>query len=628
MEMKSILVNAHKLEKNLSNRLLFKDISFGVHTGDRIGLLGPNGAGKSTLLRIIAQHMEPDSGNMTHKKGLKIGYLEQTPILNPKNSIMESILEKCVHKDDFYAQAYQLMAQLNLFQFGEDFIVGQLSGGWQKRVALARELILEPEVLLLDEPTNHLDVTSILWLEEFLVYAPFAVLMVTHDRLFLQRVANTIFDLDPRNPNYLLKIEGDYARYLETKELELAALKRQEQVQKNTLRRELEWLGRGAIARLKKQNARIESTLALKEDVAALSSKNQKSRIQIEFGEAENNPKKLIKADQICKSFGERIIFNDLDLLVSPKTRLGLLGENGTGKSTLIKCLIDLEKCDSGKIERADNLKFAYFEQGRETLDFKKTVLQNVCPEGDFVYFNGNHIHARSYLDRFLFRGTQPDLVVGKLSGGEQARLRIAQIMLTPCQVLILDEPTNDLDSDTLDVLKDALTNFNGAIVLVTHDRYFLDAVSNVILAFPPQELNINDGLLTTFASYFQWETWFFNEKSNRSGKKNNDSAKSSTPNSSVDSSVSTSATGGNTKSAPKGKLNNKERFEFDNMEKQILDLENKVKELEKITADPAVIKDHKKNTEAQLNLANTQHELEEKYKRWTELENRLNGLT
>jgi ATP-binding cassette subfamily F protein uup len=410
--------------------------------------------------------------------------MEQTPTFKPGATVFESILEKCFDKDDSYGKAYELFAALELAQFGEEHRVDQLSGGWQKRVALARELILEPDLLLLDEPTNHLDVTGILWLEEYLRNAAFSVLMITHDRLFLQRTVNRVLDLDPRNPNYLLSVNGDYAQYLEAKDLELAALQRHERVQKNTLRRELEWLGRGAIARIKKQTARIKSTEQLRDDVEDLTRKNQKKLVTLGFGETDRAPKRLIEATGISKSYGETKLFENFDLLISPKTRLGLLGENGCGKSTLIKILIGTETADTGKIKTADDIQVSYFEQGRETLDFKKSVLKNICPVGDFVHFQGNHVHVRSYLDKFLFSGTKIDLPVGKLSGGEQARLRLAQIMLNKCQVLILDEPTNDLDSDTLDVLENALSEFQGAVILVTHDRYFLDAVSNQILTF------------------------------------------------------------------------------------------------------------------------------------------------
>ncbi|MEQ1663950.1 MAG: ATP-binding cassette domain-containing protein, partial [Bdellovibrionales bacterium] len=389
---KTILLNTHNLEKSFSSRVLFRDVSFGINDNERIGLVGPNGAGKTTLLKIIAKQIEPDGGTITLKKGLRLGFMEQTPTFSKNSTLLDCILEKCHDRDDSYGKAYELIAALELTEFGEDHRVDKLSGGWQKRVALARELILDPDLLLLDEPTNHLDVTSILWLEEFLAAARFSVLMITHDRLFLQRVVNRVLDLDPRNPNYLLNVDGDYAQYLEAKDHELAALQRQERVQKNTLRRELEWLGRGAIARLKKQTARIKSTEKLRDDVDELTRKNVKRSVSLEFGEVDRAPKRLIDAKGLSKKFGTKTLFKNLDLLITPKTRLALLGENGCGKSTLVKILLGIEKADTGEVRIADDIQISYFEQGRETLDYNKSVLKNICPDGDFVNFQGDHI--------------------------------------------------------------------------------------------------------------------------------------------------------------------------------------------------------------------------------------------
>lgn len=598
---KTILLNTFNLEKSYSSRILFRNVSFGINEDERIGLVGPNGAGKTTLLKIIAKQVEPDGGTITLKKGLRLGFMEQTPTFSQDVRLLDCILEKCPDKDDSYGKAYELLAALELSQFGEDHLVDHLSGGWKKRVALARELILEPDLLLLDEPTNHLDITSILWLEEYLHAAPFSVLMITHDRLFLQRVVNRVLDLDPRNPNYLLSVDGDYAQYLAAKDHELAALARHERVQKNTLRRELEWLGRGAIARLKKQTARIKSTEKLRDDVDELQRKNQKKTVALEFGEADRAPKRLIDATGISKSFGDKKLFENLDLLITPKTRLALLGENGCGKSTLVKVLLGLEKPDSGQVRVADDIEISYFEQGRETLDFNKSVLKNICPEGDFVNFQGHHVHARSYLDKFLFSGIKPDLPVGKLSGGEQARLRLAQIMLKSCQVLILDEPTNDLDADTLDVLENALNQFNGAVILVTHDRYFLDAVSNKILAFPPNEFAERNIGLQSFANYFQWENWYSDEKSRPFEPEPKNAAQN----------LGTS----------REKLSFKDKFELENMESTILDLESKVSELQKLSESSDVVADHKRLSQTLAELASAQSELDSKFKRWAEIE-------
>lgn len=595
-----ILLNTHKLEKGFSGRTLFRDVSFGIAEGERIGLVGPNGAGKSTLLKIIAGLADSDSGNVSRKRGLRIGYMEQTPTFQEGATVMSAVIEKLEDYNDGIAKALQVMAHLSLGQVGEDTLVADLSGGWKKRVALARELATEPELLLLDEPTNHLDVSSILWLEEYLRNAPYAVMMITHDRLFLQRVANRILDLDPRNPNHLLSVNGDYAMYVEAKEHELKALQRHEKVQRNQLRREVEWLSRGSIARQTKQSARIEAAAELKESVESLKAQNRPRALEIEFGQAEHSPQKLMDAQGLKKGYNGRVLFENLDLLITKKTRLALLGDNGSGKSTLIRLLLGQEEPDAGIIKRADPLVFAHFEQSRETLDYEKSVLKNLCPEGDYVFVQGQSMHVRSYLDRFLFPGIKAELPVRKLSGGEQARLRLAQLMMQSSQVLVLDEPTNDLDTETLEVLEGALQDYNGAVILVTHDRFFMDAVADHILAFPPAELE--SPKLEKFASYFQWETWY-REQMEKVRQKIR--AKNSNAN----------------EGGKKSRMSFKEKFELENMEETVMKLEQEIARLTEASQDPDVVSDHKKLNEVLSDLGKRQAELDKKFARWQELE-------
>lgn len=591
-----ILLSAHDLAKSYAGRTLFEGVSLGIDDRQRIGFVGPNGAGKSTLLKILAGMLDADRGTVSRRKGLKLGFLEQTPTFLPDTQILDAILEKCEDRDASLAKGYELLAKLELSGFGSDHLVRDLSGGWKKRVALARELAFEPELLFLDEPTNHLDLSSILWLEDYLRTAPFAVLMITHDRLFLQRVADRILDLDPRNPNFLLNVDGDYAQYLETKELELSAMKRHEQVEKNRLRRETEWLRRGSIARQTKQSARIEAASDLKDTVSDLKNKNRMNEVDLTFGEAERSPKKLIEAKGISKSYGERILFKNLDLLITPKTRLGLLGDNGCGKSTLIKVLLGEEFADTGSLKRAEELEIAYFEQSRETLLPELSVLKNICPDGDYVFFQGQPVHVRSYLDRFFFSGHKAEMPVKKLSGGEQARLRLAQLMLKRAQILILDEPTNDLDTAMLESLEQSLADFNGAVILVTHDRYFLDAVSNQILAFPE---------MIKFANYFQWESW---RREQMTAAKNKTMSVKSTPSSQ--------------EPAPKKvRLSYKEKFELENMETAILKMEADLESLRAESETQAVLVDHKRLTEIHTRMAQLTSEIEQKYQRWSDLD-------
>ncbi|HEY8270729.1 MAG TPA: ABC-F family ATP-binding cassette domain-containing protein [Pseudobdellovibrionaceae bacterium] len=604
----ALLINTHQLEKSFAGKVLFSGVSLGIEDGDKIGLLGPNGAGKTTLMKILAGVSTADGGKVTPKKGLRLGYLPQTPVFAAKETILQALLSRAHDPDEALGLAYEWFARLDLSQFGEDFLVSELSGGWQKRVALARELVLEPELLLLDEPTNHLDVVSILWLEEFLQRAPFAFLMVTHDRLFLQRVVNKVFDLDPRNPNNLLAVNGDYIQYVEAKEQLLASQQKLETVLKNTLRRETEWLRRGAKARLTKQKARIDRAGDLKEDVENLTDKNRKRVAGIAFGDAERNPQKLIELKNVSKSYGDRHLIQDFSFLITPKTRLALLGENGSGKSTLIKMFLGLEQPDQGSIFLSDKVKVAYFEQNRAGLDLEKSVLKNICPEGDYVSLQGQYVFARSYLERFLFSRQQMDLPVSRLSGGEQSRLRLAQLMLQDASVLILDEPTNDLDVPTLEVLGEAIQNFNGAVVIVTHDRYFMDQVATDILGFPRQDNPKKK--LENFVGYLQWEeAWFAQDQELAAA------AVDPTPQIVEE------------KPAAKvSRMSFKHKNELEGMEPKILAMEDELAKTQAEAASPEVVSKASRVQELHAKMAELQSEIESSYARWAELEKMAKG--
>jgi len=350
------------------------------------------------------------------------------------------------------------------------------------------------------------DVEGILWLENFLRSASFAFVTVTHDRLFLDRVSKKILELDRRNPGGLLSVEGNYSRYLEIKQSLLESQESREAALKAVLRRETEWLKAGVRAQRSKQFARIQRHAELTNEAKALSARNAYQEAKMELQGVDQLPKRLLEAKKISKSYPDRgMLFSNLNLNLQPGTRLGLLGPNGSGKSTLIRVLLGEEAPDSGHIFRSDQLSVAYFEQNREKLDPEVSLMRTVCPYGDGVIYQGRSIHIRTYLDRFLFAQNQMDLPVGKLSGGEQSRVVLAKLMLIPCNLLVLDEPTNDLDMATLNVLEECLEEFEGAIVLVSHDRYFLDQVSTELLAFP---LSPGRGDLHFFADIAQWEKW------------------------------------------------------------------------------------------------------------------------
>jgi ATP-binding cassette subfamily F protein uup len=600
----SVLLTVASLTKAFGSHPLFEEISCSVDSGDRIGLIGPNGAGKSTLLSVLAGEIPPDEGSRSAQRGLRIGYLSQMPVLRDGTTIREAVLEGAAlahaGEEDWEAgfAADETIARLSLLTEGRSAAtpVAALSGGWKKRVALARELVRRPDLLLLDEPTNHLDVDAILWLEELLARAPYATVTVTHDRVFLQRVANRILELDRRNPNGLLDVRGDYATYLKVKEERLATDAQRELSLRNQLRRETEWLLRGAKARSTKQQARIQRAGALEAEVGQLSERNRSQSVRLEFQESGKNPKRLIEAKGIGKAYGANVLFSDLDLLVTPHSRIGLLGPNGCGKSTLLRTLLGTEKPDAGEVFRAENLQPVTFEQGRESLDPESTVARTICPEGDHVEYRGALVHIRSYLDRFLFREEQRDMKVSRLSGGEQSRLLLARLMLKKTNLLVLDEPTNDLDLATLQVLEDCLADFPGAVILVTHDRYFLDRVTNRILAFGRDEKG--HGTLTALAGLDQWEAWFAGRKGAAPARR--PAAKPS---------------------VRKRRLGFKEQQELEGIEARIQAMEAARDALREESEHPDHASDAAKLVAVLAALEEKQAEVDRLYARWSELE-------
>ncbi|MBC7466187.1 MAG: ABC-F family ATP-binding cassette domain-containing protein [Bdellovibrio sp.] len=594
------LISAHLISKTFATKTLFQNISFAIDESEHIGLIGPNGAGKSTLLSLIAREQAPDSGKLSFSNGLRLGYLKQKPTFEGDDTIYMALMSAC---DDPYdseniALAYELIARFKLDQFpdAEHKLTSELSGGWQKKLALARELMKRPTLLLLDEPTNHLDLESILWLEDYMNKEKrIAFLTVTHDRRFLQNTSSAIFDLDPRLPNGILRTNGAYADHLDSKMQLLQGLKRLEEKRRNTMQIEKDWLSRGPQARLTKQKARIDRAHDIIEEVSDLENKNRANKLNLDFGKTDSSPKKLIAAENIKKSYGDRVLFQNFNAMISPGHRYGLIGTNGCGKSTLLKCLIGKAQVDSGIAFLNEDISVCYFEQGKDSLNPDVSVIKTICPEGDYVHLQGLPVFAKSYLSRFYFRSEQHDMPVGKLSGGEQSRLILAKLMLQSSHVLILDEPTNDLDVETLDALSDTLSDYRGAIIIVSHDRYFMDQNCNVIWSFGDA-----DGHIQKFADTFQWEEWHQQNKLIKPNAKQ--AAKAEVA-----------------KAAPKVKLSNKEKFELDNMEKNIADEESLLASLQKdlTNASPS---DYSKLSDLTAKISQSESKLEKLFARWSEL--------
>ena len=492
-----LLLSCQSLTKSFGARPLFEDISLSISDGDRLGLIGPNGSGKSTLLRILAGTETPDTGSTAVRKMAKLGYVPQE-VQFPAGSSVQKIMEQAAPGEDGAGRIPAALGQAG-FENG-DALAESLSGGWKRRLAIARELVREPDILLLDEPTNHLDLEGILWLEKLLRTATFASVTVSHDRYFLENVATDMAELARLYPGGLFRVKGSYSDFLARKDEFINAQAREQQTLANQVRRELEWLRRGPKARTTKSKARIDSAGRLIEELAEMNARRETGSAQIDFTSSGRRTKNLLEASGVTKQLGGRGLFRNLDLILRPGMRIGLVGSNGSGKTTLLRILNGEIAADSGTVERADALRVVYFDQNRRQLDPAVSLRKALSPDGDSVIYRDAPVHVVGWAKRFLFRPEQLETAVGRLSGGEQARVLIAQLMIQPADLLLLDEPTNDLDIPTLEVLEESLLDFPGALVLVTHDRYLLDRVVTGVLGLD------GDGGVELFADYSQWE--------------------------------------------------------------------------------------------------------------------------
>ena len=595
-----MLLSCESLGKSYGVKPLFTDLSLGLCEGDHVGLIGPNGSGKSTLLKILAGIEEPDRGTRSMRRQLRIGYVPQEPSFAEGHSVEDTLAQVLLDEGlDPHEQGGRIARALSLGGFVRaDQAVSTLSGGWKKRLAIARAVMLEPDVLLLDEPTNHLDVDGILWLEGLMKAEPHAFIVISHDRRFLEAVTTRIWELNRQYPNGLFEAKGRYSEFLEQRDAALQAQADYQASLANRVRREVEWLRRGPKARTTKAKARIDSAGRLIDELNEMESRQSKGSAGIDFTASGRRSKQLIVAKGVGKSLGGKVILSDLELLMGPGERIGLLGPNGSGKTTLLKLLAGTLEPDRGTITRADRLRVVTFEQHRDTLNQQATLRRTLAPAGgDAVVYQDRSVHLVSWAKRFLFKPEQLDLPVSRLSGGEQARLRIAQLMLQPADLLILDEPTNDLDIPTLDVLEDSLLEFTGALVLVTHDRWLLDRVSTRLLALD------GTGCTNWFADYAQWEA-----------AQERTATEARTPQRSKDS----GASGGRSKR--KG-FSYKEQKDWDQMEAKILEAEQRVAACQAAANDPSIASSPADLQERYAALQEAQADVERLYARWAELD-------
>jgi ATP-binding cassette subfamily F protein uup len=600
------IINAQDISKAFGANPLFQRICFTVSEGDRIGLIGPNGSGKSTLLRILAGDETPDSGEIAVRKRTVLSYVEQDSKFKAGatvRSVAQDAMERAAVRES--ERGTRFAETLGRAGFDNlDAEASALSGGWQKRLAIVEALVQGPDILLLDEPTNHLDLAGIEWLEALLAPAAFACVVVSHDRYLLENVATAMVELNRTYTDGSLRVSGSYSRFLEKKEEFLHAQSKRQEALENLVHKEIEWLRRGAKARTRKSKARIDKAGELMGELADLNTRSRTGTAQIDFSATDRKTKRLIELQDVSCEVGDRALFTGLNCVITAGIRVGLVGPNGSGKTSLLRLLRGETAPARGEIRRADWLRIVYFDQTRE-LDPDVTLRRALAPEGDSVVYQDRVIHVASWAAKFLFAGEQLNQPVGRLSGGERARVLIAQLMLQPADVLLLDEPTNDLDIPTLDILEESLLEFRGSLVLVTHDRYMLDRVSTVVLGLD------GEGSAGLFADYSQWESWLEEQKQGRNGAR--PAARAALAEESPQ------------KSQGKKKLSYLEAREYDAIEQRVADAEHVLQSKRAQLEDPEIVSDGPRLVTAHAEMEEAQAKVDTLYARWAELEKKRN---
>ncbi len=594
------LIAVRDLEKTYASHTLFAGLSLAFHAGERVGLIGPNGAGKSTLLRILAGLESPDAGSIERAKGARIAYLPQIDTFPEGITVEQALFAALADLPmEDHERPVGVRKMLRRLGFEHDAAVAsRLSGGWKKRLAIGCQLVQKPDLLLMDEPTNHLDLEGIDWLEKFLEREEIAFVVTTHDRYFLERVADRIVEINPRYAGGYFSSKGHYSDFLERREAFLQAEDVERRALANAVRREVDWLRRGPSARGTKAAARIEEA---HDKIAQLADAERRSRaasgLEIDFSASGRKTNDLITARGIARTLGGRCLFRELTLHVRRGDRIGIAGNNASGKTTLLKTLARLAPPDAGQVKHASELRCALFDQQREQLDMTQTLRRALCPSGDTVSYLGRATHIVPWAKRFGFRPEQLDLRVGNLSGGEQARVLMALMIREPVDVLLLDEPTNDLDLSSVELLEEALGEFPGAVVLITHDRHMLDRLCTQLLGLH------GDGVWGEYGSVEQWQLVDRERQTEAAAPSQEPSARDSAPR------------------ARKSGLTYLEKKEWDEIESLILRAEAEVARLQAELEDPATATDHEKLHDVYEAHRAAQAAVDALYARWQELD-------
>lgn len=589
------VLNLEHISKIYGEKVIFDDISCGIHDGDKIGIIGINGTGKTTLLKIIAGLESADEGQVIMQNGLRVTYLPQNPVFPEEATILSYVAGNALGDWNTESEAKTILTRLGILDFEEP--IEHLSGGQKKRVALAAVLVNPADVLILDEPTNHLDNEMASWLEDYLNKFRGVVIMVTHDRYFLDRVTNRILEI---SHGKLYSYTAKYSEFLELKaqreEMELATERKRQSV----LRMELEWAKRGCRARSTKQRARLERLEALKNGKTPVTDANvELDSVETRMG------KKTIELHHICKRYEDKILIDDFDYIVLKNQRLGIIGANGCGKSTLMKIITGNVQPDSGEVEIGDTVQIGYFAQEATEMDDNQRVIDYIKDTAEFVPTKEGRITASQMLERFLFDGAMQYTPIGKLSGGEKRRLYLLKVLMEAPNVLILDEPTNDLDIPTLTILEDYLNSFAGIVIAVSHDRYFLDNMADRIFAFEG-----NGKLVQYEGGYTDYLEAYERKYQCTPDQKGNTGAKQETKKADKKDWKQNQPT--------KLKFSFKEQREYETIDQDIADLEEKIEHLDEEMVANAT--NSAKLSELMAEKEKAEQALEEKMDRWVYL--------
>ncbi len=590
------IISTQEISKGFHEHPLFSNLSLSIEEGERLALIGNNGSGKSTLLKILAGIEEVDAGAVSSRKGLRCAYVPQQETFDPNHSAGQVIEEGLLQNGiDHYEIAKRLSKTLGIAGFDDPgVLVSSLSGGWRKRLSIASALALEPDCLLLDEPTNHLDIDSIRWLESHLEQISCAVVFVSHDRYFIEQLATRVLEINRDYPKNHIVCEGGYSDFLEHREELLEQLQQQRRSLANKVRREVEWLRQGVKARTTKSRARINEAHRLINTLAS-SPTGEQRRAELEFSSTQRKSKELVKVEHLGQTMAGKQLFSDISLTISPGSRLAIVGPNGSGKTTFVRTLLGDLPPASGRVITAPNIRTVFMDQARSQLKEDVTLREFLCPHGDSIVYRDESIHVAAWGARFLFTHNHLSSSVSSLSGGERARALLAKSMSEECDILLFDEPTNDLDIATLETLEESFESFPGAIVLITHDRYLLDRAAS-------QVLGIAAGQSIVCANYAQWEAF---RSSNTAAKENSKDKLTPKQQSSQ---------------APK-KLSYKDARDLSMIEASIQEAEAKLETIQQQMDSGLYATDASKLSELCDALTSQQAEVDRLYERWQTLE-------